>query len=264
MNNKTFKYVAMTSIAAAISIVSQVSFAHTRLQVPAVNSGASGVATYNNVVIGHGCHNDVTGNNSTPVIASSVVFPDQTATVQTRAAGTADPFVDSTDTLDTYVEGGAVVGVDKVKSKDVFGSEDVKRDDLGNVIGFHVKDGSLPGLDYIALLPYRGGAITIPAESCAASVTYVLAIADICKVTTIAKFADTNVNLWTPAVGSNFDGLGLHGYNSPATYRVNRTTALPAECGVGVDVRVVPTAAQINRDLPIKVGIKQYWPATGR
>lgn len=264
MNNKTFRHVAMTSIAAAISIVSQGSFAHTRLQVPAVNSGAGGVATYNNVATVHGCHNDVTNSNSTPVIATSVVFPDQTATVQTRAAGAADPFLDSTETLDTYVEGGAVVGVDKVKSKDVFGSEDVKRDDLGNVIGFYAKDGSLPGLDYISLLPFRASTINIPADSCAASVTYVLAIADICKVTRASQFADTNVNLWTPAVGSTFDGPGLHGFNSPATYRINRTAPLPAECGAGVDVRVVPTAAQINRDLPIMVGNKQYWPVTGK
>lgn len=56
-------------------------------------------------------------------------------------------------------------------------------------------------------------------------------------------------------MGSNFDGPGLHGYNSPATLTINRDLAanpLDASCGEGSAVELLPSAAQLDRDMPIK------------
>jgi acetylornithine deacetylase/succinyl-diaminopimelate desuccinylase-like protein len=104
----------------------------------------------------------------------------------------------------------------------------------------------------------------------------VVAIADVCGLSNSSGFSDENVNMWTPAVGSNYDGVGLHGYNSPATLKVVRNTTgtpatlttaevkanpLPASCGAGLDITVTPTAAQLNRDLPaIDANGVQVWP----
>ena len=51
---------------------------------------------------------------------------------------------------------------------------------------------------------------------------------------------------------------GVEGIGAPATLTVNRnltTIALPSQCGVGIDVTVTPSAAQVDRDLPIPF----YW-----
>lgn len=95
--------------------------------------------------------------------------------------------------------------------------------------------------------------------------TFVLAAADVCKVTQVSGFNTETVNLWTPAVGSNFDGTPSinDGYDSPATLRIARnlvTNPLPASCGTGVDIVVTPSANQINRDMPVFLNGKQAWP----
>ena len=151
----------------------------------------------------------------------------------------------------------------KVLDHSVFPFEDEKTDPNGNVVGFWVKGGKMPN-HYNAYIPFRAGAAIIEPESCATSVKFNIAVADICKITNIAGFADGKLNLWTPAVGSNYDGPGLHGYNSPASITYTRnleTNPLPAACNdVGVSVEVNPSAAQLNRDMPIIHNGKQIWP----
>lgn len=64
-------------------------------------------------------------------------------------------------------------------------------------------------------------------------------------------------------MGSDYDGPGLHGFNSPATLTVTRdlvNNPLDAACGAGLDVEVIPSAAQLNRDMPIVHNGKQVWP----
>ncbi|WP_333874292.1 hypothetical protein [Methylobacter sp.] len=67
---------------------------------------------------------------------------------------------------------------------------------------------------------------------------------------------------------SNYDGyadaahtIAGDGWGSPATLKVTRTSALPAGCtgngGLGDDVYVYPSAAQINAELPVWSGAKQ-------
>ncbi|MGY6215810.1 hypothetical protein ACW73L_11685 [Methylolobus aquaticus] len=263
------KKLIVASMGTAIAIASQAAFSHTRLQVPVIEGSATlghaGKVNYNNVVVAHGCHDPVSGNSSAPVIATSTVFPTSTADDEamqptiTNSDGTPAP-----GNVDDYLEGW--IGSNRlVVSNDVWKYGEEKFDALGNRVGFHVKGGSLPASGsgtLRGLVPFVTTAVRIPNASCAKSVTLVVAIADICKMTPISGFNDETVQLWTPAVGSNFDGVGGHGYNSPATLTILRAATAPLDpsCGAGVDVKITPSAAQINRDLPIVVKGKQVWP----
>jgi hypothetical protein len=271
----TFKKLAMRSLStAAMAAVSQGAFAHTRLQIPTILEGSR---VYNNEVIGHGCHNSITNSNSTPVMGTSVVFPDATATVTSRPAGSASSVASTpAGNVTDYIAGAGEGYSKKVYSKDVFSDEGQKYNPSGNAVGYWTGGGSLPGINYTGLIPFKTDAIIIKPESCAKTVTFVVAIADVCTLTNVSGFSDETVNLWTPAVGSNFDGPGLHGYNSPATLKVVRNTTgtpatlttaavaanpLPASCGEGLDITVIPTAEQINRDMPAVDGNGvQVWP----
>jgi hypothetical protein len=272
----TFKKLAMCSLTTAAMIAaSQSVLAHTRLQSPTI---LEGTRVYNNVVIGHGCHNAATNSNSTPVMGTSVVFPDAAATVTSKPAGSASSVASApAGAVTDYIAGAGEGYSKKVYSNDIFSVEGQKSNSLGNVVGFWTGGGSaLPGINYTALIPFKTDAITIKAESCAKTVTFVVAIADVCELSNTSGFNDENVNMWTPAVGSNYDGVGLHGYNSPATLKVVRNTTgtpatlttaevkanpLPASCGAGLDITVTPTAEQLNRDLPaIDANGVQLWP----
>lgn len=273
----TFKKLAMSSLTtAAMVAASQGAFAHTRLQSPTILEGNR---VYNNEVIGHGCTNEATGLTSIPVIGTSVVFPDATATVTSKPVGAAATTPGTSAGIVTdWVDGSGEGYSKKVYSKALFSAEGQKSNSLGNVVGYWTGGGSsLPGINYTGLIPFKTDAITIKPVSCAKSVTFVLAIADVCKVTNIGGFGVENVNLWTPAVGSNYDGTAAtnDGYNSPATLKVVRNTTgtpatltttavaanpLPASCGAGLDITVTPTAEQINSDLPAIENGKQVWP----
>lgn len=272
----TFKKLAMYSLTTATMVAaSQGVLAHTRLQSPVILEGAR---AYNNVVIGHGCHNAATNSNSNPVIGTSVVFPDVTATVTSKPAGSAATVASTAAGLVTDWVSGAGEGYSKkVYSTEIFSAEGLKTNALGNVVGFWTGGGnSLPGINYTGLVPFKTDAISIKPESCAKTVTFVVAISDICQLTNVGGLNDETVNMWTPAVGSNYDGVGLHGYNSPATLKVVRNTTgtpatltaaavaanpLPAACGNGLDITVTPTVEQLNRDMPVKdANGAQVWP----
>jgi hypothetical protein len=47
---------------------------------------------------------------------------------------------------------------------------------------------------------------------------------------------------------------------SSSSLTINRISALPESCGVGIAVEVKPSATQINRDMPIKFNGNQIWP----
>lgn len=283
----TFNKLAICSLTTAAMVATgQGAFAHTRLQSPVI---AEGVRNYNNEAIGHGCHNEVANDTSIPVMGTSVVFPDVTATVTSKPVGAtaADPATPAGVVTD-WVSGAGDGYSKKVYTHDLFAVEGQKfyiENKVGSngvvtkvphAVGYWTGGGSLPGVSYIGLIPFRTDAVFIKPESCANSVTFVVAIADVCEMSTISGFNDENVNLWTPAVGSNYDGAGLHGYNSPATLKVVRNTTgtpatlttaavaanpLPASCGAGLDITVTPTAEQINRDMPaIDENGVQLWP----
>lgn len=240
--------------------------AHTRLQLPVINSSASlghtGAVNYNNVVVAHGCHDPVTGNSSAPVIANSTVFPTSTADDESMQPSITIDGAPAPGNLDDYLEGW--IGVNRlIANNDVWKYGEEKFDPLGNRVGFYMKAGSLPtsGSGTLrGLIPFVTTAVKVATASCAKSVTMVVAIADICKITPVSGFNDETVQLWTPAVGSKFDGVGGHGYNSPATLTIMRTEPLDPSCGAGADVIVTPSAAQIDRDMPMIFKGKQIWP----
>lgn len=267
VNSTRFKKLALCSTTAALLTASQAGFAHTRLQTATI---LEGTRVYNNVVIGHGCGNE-------PVLGTSVVFPDATAAVTSKPAGSPSSVEATTAGIVTDWIAGAGEGyMKKVYSKELFSAEGQKTNSLGNTVGFWTGGGSLlPAKNYVAMIPFKTDAITINPESCAKTVTFEVPIADVCKLTDTNGFNDESVSLWTPAVGSDYDGIGLHGENSPATLEVVRnidgtpatqTSAaveanpLPESCGAGLDITITPTAEQLNRDMPAIENGVQVWP----
>jgi len=228
-----------TAITMAFVAASQGAVAHTTLQTPQIDENTR---VYNNAVIGHGCANE------TPVFGTSVVFPDGVdSTITVNGAASAEP-------LTAFVANWGN-SVQKIQSNDPFPMEGVKTDSLGNVVGFWAGGGELEH-DLIGLIPFRTNAVLIEPTSCARSVTFEIAIVDVCVLTTLSGFSDATVNRWTPLVGSNYDAAE----SEAAILKVNRTSALPGQCGEGVDVVVTPSAAQLNRDMPVIINGIQVWP----
>lgn len=224
--------------------------AHTRLETGTVGEG---VRVTNNVVIGHPC-------GTTPVIGTSIVFPDG---------------VDSTILVDGQPQGGLLSdfvsnwgdNVRPLLSRAAFDHVQPKQDTAGKVVGFWAAGGSGMPEGMVACVPFRLNAVNIVAGSCAKSVTFEVAIADICQITSPNGFQTEGVvNLWTPDdLGTIFDSSIDNG---PAPLKITRNLTanpLPESCGQGVDVTVRPSATQINRDMPIVYERKQIWPSkTGR
>ncbi|SNX58843.1 hypothetical protein SAMN06296273_0308 [Nitrosomonas ureae] len=242
-SHNKIKFVAGSVIAAAISVIGQNVFAHTVLEVPSI---AEGVRASNNVVVGHGC-------GEINVIGTSVVFPDG---------------VDSTITVDGQPHTGALTDFiqnwgnlnQKIFSKAVFTFQGEKVDANGNVSGFWAGGGDSLPHDMAGFIPFRTSAAIIEPTSCAASVKFHVSIVDICEITPVDGFSDETVNRWTLA------GLGTP-YDRPedgaASLTITRseTNPLPESCGgTGQVVEVKPSAAQINRDMPIIFNGSQVWP----
>jgi hypothetical protein len=257
MEHTTFKKIAFFTLTAGALVASQSVLAHTRLQ---TSTTVEGTTVYNNATIGHGCAVAVgspAGTPRSPVIANSMIFPDGTDSTVSIGGAVVDGAI-----VDDYIAWGGKIS--HIPSKDVFEKSSIERGRAGlagaNAVGNHSWDGKLNGDNYVGLVPIRISGAFINPDSCANTVTFRVAIADICKITNVAGFSDQTVDLWTPAVGSVFDGVGLHGYNSPATYKITRnlvTSPLPAtglageDCGAGVDVVIDPSAAQLDHDMPI-------------
>ena len=260
LGSKSLRGLVLCSAATALCATTPGAFAHTRFQKPEIKESPPGQefhSTYNNEVIAHGCEDDK-GGLSTPVIATSVVFPDGVDSIVSNLNDSNRTPINMTvdDILQNY---GNIVSA--IQSDDVFNKEKLveKETDLGNVIGFSQfgkkKDGNiLPGT-IRGLVPFTTSVILFNPDACVQSVTFETFIADVCERTKISEFSDKTVNLWAPAVGSDYDGApDAHGYNSPAPLKVVRTnTPLPAGCTNPIDVRITPSAAQINRDAPINL-----------
>lgn len=239
-SKKIFVVLIMTAV---IVIAAQNVLAHTRLETATINENTR---TSNNVVIGHGC-----GDNS--VIGTSVVFPDG---------------VDSTITVDGAAHAGPLTAFvqnwgnanQKILSRSVFSFEDEKTDTNSNVVGFWVGGGSPLPHQLIGFIPFRTNAVVIEPTSCAKSVKFFIPIADICQITPTSGFSADTVNLWTnTGLGTPYDRVSATD-DGPASLTITRTSALPTSCGAGVAVEVKPSAAQINRDMPIKIDGSQVWP----
>lgn len=241
---------ALAVSAISLLVVGSVAIAHTTVR----SQATEGVSDDNALKVAHGCVDTGLG-----VTAQSVVFPSN-APVVTASNGT------TIADLSTVITQGSIAGLLKpVQDKNIFRSETVKTDALGNAIGFSstlgLLDPNIPGR-----VPFQFTAPNFVATSCAARLLVKIAIADICVRNAggiAANIQDGKVNLWIPDNGSNFSTvgkqLGIDGIGAPATLTINRnltTNPLPASCGAGFDVTVTPSAADVNANLPIA----GYWP----
>jgi hypothetical protein len=249
MKHSKLKLAALVAFLAA----GQGVMAHTRLL---TSTTPEGVSVLTNANIGHGCEEN-------PVIANSVVFPDG---LDSKIIINGKRNKDAK--LEDYLTGWLGRGTSHVLSKDVFAKSAPKIGRTiqtdpndpnsiigGNVVGNHSWEGNIPPEHTSGLVPFRIGGAAINPESCVTSVKFIVAIADICKITSIAGFNTQSVNLWTPAIGSKFDGVGLPTYNLPANFTITRDLTLnplPPSCdSAGLEVTVFPSRKQLNRDLRI-------------
>ncbi|TXI20630.1 MAG: hypothetical protein E6Q62_00760 [Nitrosomonas sp.] len=222
--------------------------AHTVIEPPQVTEGQK---SENYLVITHGC-------GDSPVIGSSIVFPDG---VDSTIAVNGNPYTGSL--TDFVTNWGNVVQL--YQDRSVFSEQDVKRDANGNVVGFWAGGGRAIASHLYGRIPFVTSAVLINPESCAKTVRFAAAAVDICKITGIDGINGENaVSFWTPAVGSKYDGTpGSHAYDFPVFFTINRdleTNPLPESCGAGQQVSVRPSAAQVDRDMPIQFNGAQVWP----
>lgn len=232
------KFVVISIMAVMTATAGQNVFAHSGPEISQINES---VRTSNNIVIGHGC-----GDNS--VMGTSVVFPDG---------------VDSTIAVDGVAHTGTLTDFvtnwtnanQKIYSRSVFTYQDEKTDNTGNVVGFWAGGEKLPH-NLAGFIPFRTSAVVIEPTSCAKSVKFHVSVADICEITDIAGFNESTVNFWTLKLGTPYDAAE----DESTSLTITRTSALPSSCGDGVAVEVKPSAAQINRDMPIKLNGTQIWP----
>lgn len=236
-----------STIIAAVSYSASV-FAHTVIEPPQVTEG---VKTQNSLVITHGC-------GDADVIGTTIVFPDGVdSTIVVNGAPYSGQL---SDFLQNW--GG---NIQLYQDRSVFAEQDVKRDSNGNVTGFWSGGGRPASGHLFSRIPFVTSAVLFQEGSCAKTVRFSAAAADICKITSSASFSEDGVvSFWVPAVGSQYDGTpGGHAYDFPVFFTINRdlaTNPLPESCGAGSTVSVKPSAAQLNRDMPIRIDGNQVWP----
>jgi hypothetical protein len=221
--------------------------AHTTILSQATES----VTDDNAVKIGHAC--TTTDGSLIPVVAQSVVFPSVAPEISTSDGSIVAG-------LPAVIEQGTFAGLARViQSRNVFKSQQVKADALGNSIGFSGTAGGL-NVDTPGRIPFQFTPPKFVATSCAKRVLVKVAIADVCLfgagITDSVK--EGKVNLWIPDNGSQYAVLGkaqnVDGIGAPATLTINRnltTNPLPASCGAGIDVTVTPSAGDVTANLPI-------------
>ncbi|SFL17413.1 hypothetical protein SAMN05216302_10384 [Nitrosomonas aestuarii] len=228
--------------------------AHTRLNVPTMTEGTRII---NEMIIGDNCAVE----SSQRIIGTSVVFPDGLdSTILANGQPHEGPL---TDFLTNYGN-----NIQLIFSRAAFEFMDEKTDSSGNVTGFWAGGGpGSPGHLTVAT-PFRLTAASIEPTSCATSVKIQISIADICQITSAEQFAggaaDGVAKLWTHNnLGTQYD-RDSEADDGPAPFTITRdltNNPLPDSCEDGFVVEVMPSAAQINRDMPITIEGKQVWPS---
>lgn len=245
LNPKTTRKTALVIGAAFSLIAGSTAFADTTVR----SAATEGRTDDNALRIEHGCQ--TRGGDESTVIARSVVFPTLSPQI-TASNGSA--IAD----LSQVITQGTIAGLAKpVQDTNIFQTQKVKYDSLGNAAGFSGADGML-ALDFQGRVPFQFTPPNFVATSCARRLLIKVAIADICG----ANLGDTTpagkINLWIPANGSRYATMGaaagVDGIGLPATLIVNRDVAanpLSGSCGAGIDVTVTPSAADVDANLPI-------------
>ncbi len=227
--------------------------AHTRLNIPTATEGQRSI---NHVIIGHSC------DDTTTTIGTSVVFPDGVGS--TIVVDGAQHTGSITDFLTNYGN-----NVSLFFDRSAFDYMDEKTDSTA-MLSVSGQVAVRVCRQFAVALPFRLTAASIEPTSCATSVKVYISIVDICQITGVNGFGEGTVELWTHAgLGTPYD-RDLHfdvpaGTDpGPASFIINRdltNNPLPESCGgTGVAVELKPSAAQINRDMPIKFNGQQVWP----
>lgn len=232
-----------------LGIVPTAILAHTTLETSTMSEG---VRVLNNLQIGHAC-----GTGSS-VVGTSVVFPDGSdSTVLVNGALHNGPLSDFVSNWGPNIQ--------PLVSRNVFTTVDEKNGPNGNVVGFW--GGGGPGMPnhMVGYVPFRVNATNINPLSCAASVRFYVSIIDVCKITDAAGLhAEGTAEFWTHNnLGTIYDRQSTAD-DGVARLTITRNTAtnpLPSGCGgTGTTIEVKPSAAQINRDMPIYFQGTRVWP----
>ena len=243
-----YKQLVTFTLTAVSLAFTSTAFSHTRLETPTIPDNTR---VTNNVIIGHGCGTEGSTERR-PVIGTSVVFPDG---ADSTIIVDGQPY---TGSLGDFVTNWGNIPQQNY-NRAVFDLQDEKADSLGNVVGFWAGGNPLPA-NLNGYVPFRVNAVQFNEESCVSSVKFYISIVDICEITPTSGFSENTVGLWTHnSLGTPYDRQGTED-DGPASLTVTRTSALPASCGTGQVVEVKPSAAQINRDMPINYNGQQVWP----
>jgi hypothetical protein len=274
-----FKKLTTYSLAAFMFGAGSVAVAHTGVKDAAIE----GKSLYTAFTIGHGCGGTAvdpithSAMPPLPVIAQSVLFPNNVDSVWSKI--TADPDgtgpLTATETpisIDQAVEGALpdtplVITPNLVQDVNVFKKQREIADTsvlLGahatpNVRAFNLTNGHLQ-TDLVGLVPFSVAGVGIKIDSCVKSIKVRIAIANWCK-TGRGNMDDNRADFWLGAATSKFSNpavVSLATATSTAywpTLTINRDLVAhpyPASCnGVGYDVAVQPSAADIDKYLPI-------------
>ncbi len=234
---------------AALCLQAATSFAHTTFKLQATE----GTTEDNALKIGHGC--EVSPGRNIPVIAQSVVFPFSNPVLSASDASTVGSLTD------VIVQGSLAGLVDTIQDRSIFETQGEKLTLAdGTVVGFWSRNGRL-SVKSRGRVPFQFTPPSFVSTSCAKRLLVKVAVADICDVAN-PTLAAGKVNLWIPDNGSQYaaegKAAGIDGVGAAATLTVNRnltTNPLPLACGAGIDVTVTPSAAEVDRRLPIP----RYW-----
>lgn len=196
------------------------------------------------------------GTSNLPVLGSSMVFPngiDSLITVNGQSYP--GPLTDFVQNWGNAVQ--------MLYSRHAYAMGDEKRSSNGNVVGMWVAGtgNNFGGLE--TRLPIRIGSVLFNPESCAMRVIFKAPVVEVCELTAAGGLIHgRNVNLWTPNnLGTPYDNPGDVS-NNMVSIAFERSSALPAGCeGNGETVVVTPSAAQMNRDMPVILDGNQLWPA---
>lgn len=227
--------------------ISQSVLSHTTLNVA---KAVEGTRFINNMVIGHSC------SETAKTFGTSVVIPDG---------------VDSTIIVDGQPHEGQILdflvnygnNVQLILDRSSF---DLMEEKIvgGNVVGYWAGGG--PGMpnNMNAITTFRHSAASIEPTSCATEVKVKMSVADICDITNVGGFSADTVNFWTDnTLTTPYVKAGDAEDTSPAITitRDLEKNPLPESCGgTGSVVEIKPSAAQIDRDMPITWKGSQVWP----
>jgi len=219
-NTINLKKLALGSLAVAALAASQGVIAHTRLESPTV---VEGTKVHNFVVVSHGCNSPSTGGKNAATYGTTVVFPNAASYapvigVNSKNTGTTAGWqgaVYTTNPASTYYSPAAGIGT-LLRGGIPWNAYNNKVDAAGNKDGFWAGGASMDQSITTAIdVPFYSAAITIAPTSCARSVTFVLAIADVCNINSVSTTAsDNDVLYWSPI--PNFSGVPGAPFGTPA------------------------------------------------